>query len=134
MAFFVLLHNDDEDEAFANIVSSFVTSFVMMVGEVDYRDAFLQMKSKNFVLILMFLVLFLVFMSILIMNLLTGLAVGDIGTIMKSSLAEKQRQKVNTIDFCTNSSIFLPVSAEYVLILMRNIFFNMKATELSQKK
>ena len=92
MTFFVLLHK--RDEGFENIVRSFLTSFVMMTGEVDYRDAFLQRTGKNFVLILLFLVLFLALMSILLMNLLTGLAVGDIGVIMRRSLAEKRIQRV----------------------------------------
>ena len=92
MTFFVLLHQ--KDEGFENIVRSFVTSFVMMGGEVDFRDAYLQQTGENFVLILLFLVLFLALMSILLMNLLTGLAVGDIGVIMKRSLAEKRIQRV----------------------------------------
>ena len=92
MTFFVLLHK--QDEGFENIVRSFVTSFAMMVGEVDYRETFLQHTGKNFVLIMFVLVLFLVLMTILLMNLLTGLAVGDIGVIMRRSFAEKQIQQV----------------------------------------
>ena len=94
MTFFVLLHDKDADGAFDNVVRSFVTSFTMMVGEVDYRGTFLKQTGKDFVLILIFLVFFLVLMSILLMNLLTGLAVGDIGVIMRRSLAEKRIQQV----------------------------------------
>ena len=93
MAFFVLFHK--EDAGFDNIVKSFVTSFAMMVGEVDYRDTFLQNKGENFALRLVFLVLFLIVVGILLMNLLTGLAVGDIGMIMKRSFIESQRQQVS---------------------------------------
>lgn len=93
MAFYILLHEKD-DEGFPNIVRSFVTSFAMMVGDVDYRGTFLQQTGSNFVLIMLFLTLFLILMSILLMNLLTGLAVGDIGVIMRRSLAEKQIQQV----------------------------------------
>lgn len=92
MAFFVLFNK--QDEGFENIVKSFITSFAMMAGEVDYRDAFLVHNGKNFELILLFLVLFLILVSILLMNLLTGLAVGDTGLIMRRSLAEKQIQQV----------------------------------------
>jgi transient receptor potential cation channel subfamily A protein 1 len=110
MTFFVLLHKHenvyrngtthvpDENEGFGNMASSFVTSFAMMVGEVDYRDIFLQQTGKNFALIQLFLVLFLIIMSILLMNLLTGLAVGDIDVIMKRSLAEKRIQRVRVSD------------------------------------
>ena len=110
MTFFVLLHKHenvyrngtthvpDENEGFGNIGRSFVTSFAMMVGEVDYRDIFLQQTGKNFALIQLFLVLFLIIMSILLMNLLTGLAVGDIDVIMKRSLAEKRIQRVRVSD------------------------------------
>jgi hypothetical protein len=110
MTFFVLLHGQenvhrnctahipDESKGFGNVGLSFVTSFAMMVGEVDYHDVFLQQTGKNVVLIQFFLVLFLVLMSILLMNLLTGLAVGDIEVIMKRSLAEKRIQRVRESD------------------------------------
>ncbi|XP_028402640.1 transient receptor potential cation channel subfamily A member 1-like [Dendronephthya gigantea] len=93
MTFFVLFNK--KDDGFDHIVKSFLTSFAMMVGEVDYRDAFLVYEGKYItkVFILIFLALFLILMSILLMNLLTGLAVGDIGVIMRRSLVEKQIQK-----------------------------------------
>ena len=98
MTFFVLFHEASEEHGFDNILLSFVTAFAMMAGDVDYRDTFLVQKGRqNFVVIMLFMVLFLALMSILLMNLLTGLAVGDIGMIMKRSIAEKQIQQVGTV-------------------------------------
>ena len=119
MTFFVLLHND---AGFENIARSFVTSFAMMVGEVDYRDTFLNQTGSNFVLILCFLVLFLVIMSILLMNLLTGLAVGDIGKIMKRSLTEKRIQQVLKCEFLgiTEYIFWVRVTLYFKKVIKRN--------------
>lgn len=98
MTFFVLFHEASEEHGFDNILLSFVTAFAMMAGDVDYRDTFLAQKGReNFVVIMLVLVLFVALMSILLMNLLTGLAVGDIGVVMRRSIAEKQIQQVGTV-------------------------------------
>ena len=99
MTFFVLFHDTSEQHGFDNIVRSFVTAFAMMAGDMDYRETFLGQDGRpNFVLMMLFVVLFLALMSILLMNLLTGLAVGDIGMIMRRSIAEKQIQQVQSYD------------------------------------
>ena len=94
MTFFVLM---PRDAGFKTIPLALVTSFAMMVGEVDYRDTFIdeQNRPKNFALIIVFVVISLIVMTILLMNLLTGLAVGDTGEILKRSMAEKRIQQVD---------------------------------------
>jgi hypothetical protein len=93
MAFYVIR---SEDEGFTTIHNSLLTTFVMMNGELDYRDTFLLNGPNEFYTHIqrIFLVVFLIVVTIAIMNLLTGLAVGDISAMLKRSKVEKLRYKV----------------------------------------
>ena len=65
----------------------------MMTGELDYRDTFLAGGPLH-ILQKIILVLFILVISIAIMNLLTGLAVDDANEIMKRAKEEKRMYKV----------------------------------------
>ena len=65
----------------------------MMAGELDYRDTFLPSGPLH-VLQKILLVLFILVISVAIMNLLTGLAVDDTNEIMNRSKEEKRIYKV----------------------------------------
>ncbi|XP_028391726.1 transient receptor potential cation channel subfamily A member 1 homolog isoform X2 [Dendronephthya gigantea] len=80
------------DKGFKNIPISILTTFVMMTGELDYRDIFLQ-SGPFHVLQKIVLVLFILTITVTVMNLLTGLAVGDINDIMARSKEEKRISK-----------------------------------------
>ena len=82
-----------QDQGFKNIPISILTTFVMMTGELDYRDIFLPSGTFH-VLQKILLVLFILVISITVMNLLTGLAVGDINDMMARSKEEKRISKV----------------------------------------
>lgn len=81
------------DQGFTNIPISLLTTFVMMTGELDYRDTFLAGGPLH-ILQKIILVLFILVISIAIMNLLTGLAVDDTNEIMKRAKEEKRMYKV----------------------------------------
>jgi hypothetical protein len=84
------------DQGFNNVPISLLTTFVMMTGDLDYRGTFLANRPLH-VLEKIFLVLFILMVSIAIMNLLTGLAVGDTSEIMNRSKEEKRIYKVTYI-------------------------------------
>jgi Ca2+/Na+ antiporter len=84
------------DQGFKNVPISLLTTFVMMTGELDYRDTFLAGGPLH-VLQKILLVLFILIISIAIMNLLTGLAVDDTNEIMKRSKEEKRIYKVTNV-------------------------------------
>ena len=84
------------DQGFNNVPISLLTTFVMMTGDLDYRGTFLDNRPLH-VLEKIFLVLFILMVSIAIMNLLTGLAVGDTSEIMNRSKEEKRIYKVTYI-------------------------------------
>lgn len=95
LVFFVLLKEEDN---FSSVWFSMVKVFVMMLGEVDYTD----MLSDNVVnsakvpgtsilyvpfpeLSYVLFVVFVLSVSVVLMNLLVGLAVGDIDSIQKTA-------------------------------------------------
>ena len=84
------------DEGFTNIPILLLTTFVMMTGELDYRDTFLASEPLH-ILQKILLVLFILMISIAIMNLLTDLAVDDTNEIMKRAKEEKRIYKVANI-------------------------------------
>ena len=92
MAFFLLRSND---EGFDSIPIAMLTTSVMMVGEIDYRSVFLDNQKGPYIkLQQIFVFCFLLIITIVIMNLFVGLAVGDTDKIMKRSKAEERINKV----------------------------------------
>ena len=92
MAFFLLRSND---EGFDNIPIAMLTTSVMMVGEIDYRSVFLDNQNGPYIALQgIFLLCFLLIITVVIMNLFVGLAVGDTDQVMKKSKAEKRFDKV----------------------------------------
>ena len=84
-----------KEKGFTSITTSFFTMFAMMVGEVDYKEIFLDNGESDFyALQRSLLILFLILITVAIMNLLTGLAVGDTNEIMEKSKSEKRIYKV----------------------------------------
>ncbi|KAK8395735.1 hypothetical protein O3P69_005669 [Scylla paramamosain] len=88
LGFFTVLSGE---HSFRTPAHSFLRTAVMMIGEINYVDVFnnpaspLQYPEVTYVL----LVAFLVIMSILIMNLLVGLAVDDIKAVQDQAMLEK---------------------------------------------
>ena len=66
------------DPAFANIGLSLVKTLAMFVGEMDYND----LSFSHWLGYLIF-IMFVYFLIIVLMNILNGLAVSDIGRYSK---------------------------------------------------
>lgn len=67
----------------------------MAIGEIEFVDTFVEQDSHPFKQTVDFIfVLFLFFMPIVLMNLLIGVAVGDIEGIKQDAYVEKIRIKV----------------------------------------
>ncbi|KAJ7385791.1 Transient receptor putative cation channel sub A member 1 [Desmophyllum pertusum] len=95
LVFYVLLKDEDN---FSSVWLSFVKIFVMMVGEMDYSDVlsgnvvnnakvpgtdilYVPLPEFSYIIFM----LFVLSVSIVLMNLLVGLAVGDIDSIQKTA-------------------------------------------------
>ncbi|XP_028392041.1 transient receptor potential cation channel subfamily A member 1-like [Dendronephthya gigantea] len=85
-----------QDPGFDNIPISFLTTFVMMTGELDYRDTFLASGPLH-VMQKILLLLFILMISIAIMNLFTGLAVGDANEILSQSKEKRRIDKARLV-------------------------------------
>ncbi|XP_065650594.1 uncharacterized protein LOC101237623 isoform X2 [Hydra vulgaris] len=93
LSFFTLLHNQ---QPFSGYIRSIVKTFVMMLGELTYGSTFEQenKKAHNEDLSLIIFLLFAIIMVIVVMNLLVGLAVGDIESVRKNAYLRVLQRKV----------------------------------------
>nr|XP_018668223.2 transient receptor potential cation channel subfamily A member 1 homolog isoform X2 [Ciona intestinalis] len=107
LSFTILLGNQD---LFSNWYTTLVTTTVMMIGELSYGDIFYSAAGvaigsdyKNEVytteVSFVLFVIFLIVMTIIIMNLLVGLAVGDIIAVQEHATLERLGMQVDlTLD------------------------------------
>ncbi|KAF3835887.1 hypothetical protein F7725_028445 [Dissostichus mawsoni] len=90
LAFHALMLNQRE---FESVPLSVVQTFVMMVGELNYQNNFLDTYLKNElpfgVLTYVIFVIFVLLMPILLVNLMIGLAVGDIAEVQRNAALKR---------------------------------------------
>ncbi|KAJ2954172.1 hypothetical protein O0L34_g2404 [Tuta absoluta] len=102
LAFYVLLSKGNH-VSFGSIPMSLLRTFAMMLGEIDFVGTYVQpfYNSDNSDVILPFpmptfftLSIFMVLMPILLMNLLIGLAVGDIASVRRNAQLKRLAMQV----------------------------------------
>lgn len=89
--------------SFKNITMSLMRTFAMMLGEIDFVGTYVQpfFKSETDVILpfpwptFFILSLFMVLMPILLMNLLIGLAVGDIESVRRNAQLKRLAMQVS---------------------------------------
>ncbi|KAL9951626.1 hypothetical protein ACROYT_G044327 [Oculina patagonica] len=94
--FYLLL--DEETESYATFPYSMMTVFVMTLGELNYSDIFMpwdKLEYATLTNILFFL--FVLGMPIILMNMLVGLAVGDIEKIQVNALIDRYVMQVELV-------------------------------------
>ncbi|KFO21437.1 Transient receptor potential cation channel subfamily A member 1 [Fukomys damarensis] len=95
LSFYVLLN---VQEAFSSPLLSLIQTFTMMLGDVNYRDAYLEPFLRNElaypVLSFAQLIAFTMFVPIVLVNLLIGLAVGDIAEVQKHASLKRIAMQV----------------------------------------
>ncbi|CAF0778128.1 unnamed protein product, partial [Didymodactylos carnosus] len=96
LAFHMLLQNHNPFRYFGN---SLIKTCVMMIGEFEYEGMFHGEDPSYFAITYLFFVIFIIVMSIIIMNLLVGLAVDDIASVMRLALLKRLAMRVKlTLD------------------------------------
>ncbi|KAL0902157.1 hypothetical protein ABMA27_000099 [Loxostege sticticalis] len=101
LAFYILLSKGNH-LSFKNITMSLMRTFAMMLGEIDFVGTYVQpfFKSETDVILpfpwptFFILSLFMVLMPILLMNLLIGLAVGDIESVRRNAQLKRLAMQV----------------------------------------
>ncbi|GAB6022301.1 hypothetical protein CHUAL_006422 [Chamberlinius hualienensis] len=103
LSFFVLMSRGHH-LGFSNVPMSLIRVFNMMLGEFDVMGTFIQpyfnasitattLPYPNFTM--GFLIIFMVFMPILLVNLLIGLAVGDIESVRRNAYLKRLAMQVD---------------------------------------
>ncbi|XP_070784386.1 transient receptor potential cation channel subfamily A member 1-like [Enoplosus armatus] len=96
LAFHALMLNQKE---FDNVPLSILQTFVMMVGELNYQSNFLDPYLKHqlpFGLVTYFIfVIFVLLMPILLVNLMIGLAVGDIAEVQRNAALKRIAMQID---------------------------------------
>ncbi|XP_033645288.1 transient receptor potential cation channel subfamily A member 1-like [Asterias rubens] len=100
MAFFVLL-KDEENKAFESVPISIFRVFAMTLAEIDFINSFVYpaMDSDDQTMpypetTYFFLALLLIFLTIILMNLMIGLAVGDIASVQQDAKLKNLAKQV----------------------------------------
>ncbi|KAJ7369490.1 hypothetical protein OS493_038613 [Desmophyllum pertusum] len=94
--FYLLL--DEETEPYSTFPYSMMTIFVMTLGELNYADIFMPWDKLEYASLTNILfVMFVLGMPIILMNMLIGLAVGDIDKIQESALIDRYVMQVELV-------------------------------------
>uniref|UniRef100_A0AAX7VMA9 Ion transport domain-containing protein n=1 Tax=Astatotilapia calliptera TaxID=8154 RepID=A0AAX7VMA9_ASTCA len=96
LAFHALMLNQRE---FNSVPLSVVQTFVMMVGELNYQnnflDEYLNHRLPFGILTYFIFVVFVLFMPILLVNLMIGLAVGDIAEVQRNAALKRIAMQID---------------------------------------
>uniref|UniRef100_A0A3Q2C6S8 Transient receptor potential cation channel, subfamily A, member 1b n=1 Tax=Cyprinodon variegatus TaxID=28743 RepID=A0A3Q2C6S8_CYPVA len=96
LAFYALMLNQKE---FNSVPLSVIQTFVMMVGELNYQNNFLEAFLNNElpfgVLTYVIFVFFVLLMPILLVNLMIGLAVGDIAEVQRNASLKRIAMQID---------------------------------------
>uniref|UniRef100_A0A669BZV4 Transient receptor potential cation channel, subfamily A, member 1b n=1 Tax=Oreochromis niloticus TaxID=8128 RepID=A0A669BZV4_ORENI len=96
LAFHALMLNQRE---FNSVPLSVIQTFVMMVGELNYQnnflDEYLNHRLPFGILTYFIFVVFVLFMPILLVNLMIGLAVGDIAEVQRNAALKRIAMQID---------------------------------------
>lgn len=92
----------------------------MMIGEIEFDAIFNDAENKVYFTgpAYILFILFLLFMSIIIMNMLIGLAVDDIKGVQEKATLKRLAMKVCMIAFCANNFLFMMNKKVFILTLL----------------
>lgn len=94
--FYLLL--DEQTEPYATFPYSMMTIFVMTLGELNYADLFMPWDKLEYAALTNILFfMFVLGMPIILMNMLVGLAVGDIDKIQVNALIDRYVMQVELV-------------------------------------
>merc|ERR1712214_97089 len=109
ISFYIMLHTDfeghvkpdgEEEYAFFNTTFlSVVKTLTMFVGELEFSDIPINLESSLYPLNYLFFLSFVFLIVVVLMNLLNGLAVSDMGRIQEQAEIYSHLSRVETISY-----------------------------------
>lgn len=96
--FYFICYLKGKHQAFHTIPISLLRTFSMMLGEIDFLNTYVTNSGTYIrypIPAYIILILFMVLMPILLMNLLIGLAVGDIESVRRNAQLKRLAMQVN---------------------------------------
>merc|ERR1711962_365414 len=106
LGFFILLHKDTDEAPskddyvfFDKAWTSLVKTTSMFVGELEFSDIPVDLKSQYAPLAYLFFLCFVFLIVVVLMNLLNGLAVSDTGAIQEKAEIFSYLSRVETISY-----------------------------------
>ncbi|XP_031548959.1 transient receptor potential cation channel subfamily A member 1-like [Actinia tenebrosa] len=116
VAFGATFHLIIDQEPFTSLPNTLMNIFIMTLGEINYVDVFMPW-SKLFYprLVNTLLILFCLTMPIILMNMLVGLAVGDIDKIERNALIDRYIMQVE---------LLIDIEAALPSCLLRRVHFS----------
>lgn len=101
--FYLLM--DDETKSFSSFPYSMMTIFVMTLGELNYADVLMPWDKHEYsTLSNVLFIMFVLGMPIIIMNMLVGLAVGDIDKIQENAVLDRYVMQVELVLYMEETS------------------------------
>lgn len=101
--FYLLM--DHETERFSSFPYSMMTIFVMTLGELNYADMLMPWDKHEYATLSNVLfIMFVLGMPIIIMNMLVGLAVGDIDKIQENAVLDRYVMQVELVLYMEETS------------------------------
>ncbi|KAJ7386324.1 Transient receptor putative cation channel sub A member 1 [Desmophyllum pertusum] len=87
----------DENELYISLPHWLLTIFVMTLGELNYADNFMPWEFPFSALVNVLFVIFVLAMPIILMNMLVGLAVGDIDNIQRNATMDRYVMQIEML-------------------------------------
>lgn len=103
IAFHVLLPSSP---SFASMSDALIKVLTMLMGEYDYQMTFVTNEAASAMSKVVFVV-FVVDMSVVLMNLVLGLAVSDIEELQRNSAVRRMIQETSGVIFMENAFLYL---------------------------
>ena len=96
------IQKDDNNELdfFDSPWTTIVKTFAMFVGELDFSDIPIDPSKTFSVVSYVFFLIFVLTMVVILMNLLNGLAVADVGEIVRDAKVVSIKSRYQSIALC----------------------------------
>ena len=102
--------DNNEVDFFDSPWTTIVRTFAMFVGELDFSDIPINPTNTFSVVSYIFFLIFVLMMVVILMNLLNGLAVADVGEIVRDAKVVSIKSRYRTVEIYTKPHKYTKVT------------------------